>query len=198
MDWDWSFRSRSATSSRPEVSAPARGLGLLRSLGRLLLRIPRRWAWVPVLAWMAALWTFSSYEGGPSRLLARSAYAGNLAHALAYGLLALLAIACVRREAGWALLDPLGRASVFALCFLYGVVDEIHQSFVDGRNPSVLDLLTDAIGALCVIWIAHYVGGSDASEGGLRRRFALGLIACAVAAGLATAYGKLHGAGPWL
>lgn len=198
MDWDWSFRSRSATSNPPEVSAPGRGLAALRSLGRLLLRIPRRWAWIPVLAWMAALWIFSSYAGGPSRLLARSPYAGNFMHALAYGLLALLAIVCVRRDGGWSLLDPLRRASVLAFCLLYGVVDETHQSFVDGRNASVFDLLTDGVGALCVVWIAWYVGERDASEAGLRRRFLLGLIACGLAAGLATAYARLHGRGPWL
>ena len=34
-----------------------------------------------------------------------------------------------------------------ALTVLYGVVDEIHQAFVPGRNASEADLLLDAVGA---------------------------------------------------
>ena len=36
---------------------------------------------------------------------------------------------------------------VVLFCFLYGVSDEFHQSFVPNRCPSVLDLLADAGGA---------------------------------------------------
>ncbi len=38
--------------------------------------------------------------------------------------------------------------STILFVVLYGLVDEFHQYFVPGRNPSVLDLLADAIGAL--------------------------------------------------
>ncbi len=38
--------------------------------------------------------------------------------------------------------------STVLLVVLYGLVDEFHQYFVPGRNPSVLDLIADAIGAL--------------------------------------------------
>jgi VanZ family protein len=180
------------------VPATGRGLGVLRSVGRALLRIPRAWAWLPVLAWMAFLWACSSSDGGPARGLLRFPFAGNFAHALAFGLLALLAIPCVRRDGSWSVLEPLQRASVLGFCLLYAFVDETHQSFVDGRNASAFDLVTDGVGALCVIWIARYVGARHASERGLWQRFGLGLFVCALAAGLATAYGKLYGGGPWL
>jgi len=43
-----------------------------------------------------------------------------------------------------------GRAYLFLawlLAVLYGAVDEYHQSFVEGRIPSALDVLADALGA---------------------------------------------------
>jgi VanZ family protein len=45
------------------------------------------------------------------------------------------------------------------LAVLYGLSDEWHQSFVPGRTPDVVDILTDAIGAaiglLLVWWISQ-------------------------------------------
>ena len=43
----------------------------------------------------------------------------------------------------------------FAISVLYGVSDEYHQSFVPGRDPSLLDWLVDALGAataLGIVW----------------------------------------------
>jgi VanZ family protein len=37
---------------------------------------------------------------------------------------------------------------VFLVCLLYGVLDEIHQSFVPGRHPSAYDVFLDGAGAL--------------------------------------------------
>ena len=35
------------------------------------------------------------------------------------------------------------------VCFLYALSDEIHQGFVDGRTPKVLDVGVDTVGGLC-------------------------------------------------
>ena len=43
-------------------------------------------------------------------------------------------------------------ALVAACCFLYGVSDEIHQSFVIGRTSDALDVLADTIGGLIGAW----------------------------------------------
>jgi VanZ family protein len=75
------------------------------------------------------------------------AQADKIAHAVAYGLLgAFLALALgVRR-------GLVGRAALaLALCAIYGASDEWHQSFVPGRQVSVLDLLADTIGATVAI-----------------------------------------------
>lgn len=36
---------------------------------------------------------------------------------------------------------------IIGLCLVYGLTDEYHQSFVDGRSPDSADLLHDGIGA---------------------------------------------------
>jgi len=43
---------------------------------------------------------------------------------------------------------------VVTVCFLYGIGDEFHQSFIPGRFPSVADLLADTLGAVvvCAAW----------------------------------------------
>src|SRR5690606_9601591 len=45
--------------------------------------------------------------------------------------------------------------TAWGLAVLYGLSDEWHQSFVPGRTPDVLDVLTDGIGAavgLLIVW----------------------------------------------
>lgn len=62
------------------------------------------------------------------------------AHVFMYGALALLL--------RWALGDGgRGLALAFGLALLYGISDELHQSFVPGRVPDILDLVSDGLGA---------------------------------------------------
>ena len=42
----------------------------------------------------------------------------------------------------------------FALTVLYGVSDEVHQSFVPGRGPSLIDIAFDAVGAMLGVGLA--------------------------------------------
>ena len=43
------------------------------------------------------------------------------------------------------------------LCFLYAISDELHQSFVPGRNCSIQDVLIDTIGILVFFIINIFV-----------------------------------------
>ena len=97
--------------------------------------------WLPAVAWMAAIFGFSSVHGStiPSVL---SAYA-PVAHFAEYGVLALL---LVFAAAGWRLSISLALALLLA-CSLYGVTDEFHQRFVPGRTPDPVDWATDTAGA---------------------------------------------------
>jgi VanZ family protein len=74
-------------------------------------------------------------------------------HLVMFGVLALLVFRSLA-----AYVDGLLPRAAFALGFtvLYGVSDEIHQSFVPGRTPTVLDVLVDALGAAAVLAAAIY------------------------------------------
>ena len=50
----------------------------------------------------------------------------------------------------------LDKAAHIAATVLYGVVDELHQATVPGRDASSLDLLADALGAVLGVTIMNY------------------------------------------
>ncbi|MCD9024255.1 VanZ family protein [Cohnella sp. NL03-T5] len=67
----------------------------------------------------------------------------NPMHYVAYFILGLtVAFAMGRRAATWR-----GLALNVAICVLYGLTDEWHQSYVPMRSPDPMDLLHDGIGA---------------------------------------------------
>lgn len=51
----------------------------------------------------------------------------------------------------------------FAISFLYGISDEIHQYFVPGRQANIFDALADGLGALCFL-LALYLKNLYRSE----------------------------------
>lgn len=109
--------------------------------------------WAAVGAWMAVIFFLSSRSRLP---LLPTGWAEALqdvvGHFAAYGVLAgLLAWALSGSGAVHA-----GRCS-FALALLYALSDEFHQSFVPGRHPDVLDILTDAAGAACMLLLLKYL-----------------------------------------
>jgi VanZ family protein len=114
---------------------------------------------VPVLAYMAMLFGFSSFSTLPSPPADFSYYD---VHIGAYaGLGALTA-----RATGKGLRDVSWRAVLGAILIssLYGVSDEYHQRFVPGRSFDLLDMVADTIGSV--------VGASAVGAWGIiRRRF---------------------------
>jgi VanZ family protein len=103
----------------------------------------RLFLWGPVLAHMACMFFLSSisYVGDmPGHL------SDKTVHFLVYGLLGFLIL---RALGGGSLsgMTPLRALVAVLLTGLYGVTDEIHQMFVPGRNPDVLDVVADTLGA---------------------------------------------------
>ncbi|MEW6330042.1 MAG: VanZ family protein [Pseudomonadota bacterium] len=100
---------------------------------------------------MALIFLLSSRSSLPTGPLFPGA--DLLAHAAAYGVLCMfLALSFVPPFVmNW--------RQVLLLTILvtaYGVTDEYHQSFVPGRDASLLDVLADGTGGFIVAWIMHW------------------------------------------
>jgi VanZ family protein len=99
--------------------------------------------WLPALAWAAAIYALSSQPRVPAPDIANF---DKVAHFGAYGLLGvLLAFAAERSRL------PLLAAVVLGV--LYGASDEIHQMYVPGRSPDVLDWAADAAGVVTACFL---------------------------------------------
>ena len=109
---------------------------------------------IPALVWMLAIFVMSSRSQVPQPPGLSIQLVAIAGHFAAYGLLAILVAfavpQCVRQFASRA-------AVAFIVTVLYGVSDELHQSFVSGRHASVGDVVVDALGALTGIGVLYFV-----------------------------------------
>ena len=100
--------------------------------------------WLPVIAYMAMLFGFSSLSTLPSPPGELSYYEVHIA---AYAGLATITVRALAR-------GRLRNVTLRAVCgailisSLYGVTDEYHQLFVPGRSFEGLDMIADAIGSV--------------------------------------------------
>lgn len=121
--------------------------------GRSLRRLLR---FVPAAAWAALIFWLSSQPKLPDMPVFFPGI-DKLHHAVAYGVLTLLLLfgAGMPRDAKtWWLVGA---------AVAYGATDELHQAFVPGREPDILDLLADALGALLVnaVWLRRARGAAQ-------------------------------------
>ena len=103
--------------------------------------------WLPVVAYMAAIFYASSQSSLPS---ATAGISDTVLHTVAYGGLALCTL---RAVAGGRLVGVTGSALVAAWMVAtgYGATDEWHQMFTPGRTAELRDLANDAIGAFAAL-----------------------------------------------
>jgi VanZ family protein len=101
--------------------------------------------WLPVLAWAALIFAFSSVPDLGTGLGGWDLALRKLAHAAEYAVLGALLVRATGRS-----------GLAFALGTLYAASDEIHQTFVPGRMGSPVDVAIDAIGVVSgvVLWQA--------------------------------------------
>jgi VanZ family protein len=93
--------------------------------------------WLPVVAWAAVIYAFSSVPSLSTHLGTWDLLLRKLAHMAEYAVLALLLLRATGSYA-WALAATVG----------YACTDELHQTFVQGRHGSPVDVAIDAVGAL--------------------------------------------------
>jgi VanZ family protein len=171
----------------------------LRAIGDVLQRIPRRWAWIPLLSWMSLIFYLSSRPvpdlGGHGSV---ASVLRNSAHAVEFGMLALLSALVVPRKLGWPDLDKRRYLTLLVLIALYAASDEFHQSFTPHRDASACDVLTDVVGASLTLGAIFYAGGPRASEEKLARIFLYGLPGVLLAGAIATYLPGLLPGVPWL
>lgn len=116
--------------------------------------------WLPALAWAAVIFFLSSRHTLPSPDVPNF---DKAAHFGAYGLLGGL-LAFAARRSGLSVLVAV------AIGVLYGASDEIHQMYVPGRSPDVLDWAADAAGVatacfLYTRWRSRRAAALPAADG---------------------------------
>jgi VanZ family protein len=109
--------------------------------------VPLALGWLPAVLWAALIFRLSSRPatGLPGRF-------SSLAHFAFYLVLAVLVLRALAEVA------PSRRAALTALVVasLYGITDEVHQSFVPGRTPDLVDWVLDTLGAAAGVWGTVY------------------------------------------
>lgn len=92
---------------------------------------------------------FLSHQSGSEISLPSFYGADKVAHFIAYTVLGCTIVYAHKINS---LTDSKLRVCAFVIlgCFLYGVSDEFHQSFIDGRFSSLSDIIADTAGGLFV------------------------------------------------
>lgn len=111
--------------------------------------------WLPVAAYMAAIFWFSAQPVLPGVALLPDWLSHDwLHHGAAYAGLAVVTLRAVA-AGDWRRVTRATLLAAWAIAVAYGISDEFHQSFVPGRTPDARDLLADAAGAalgLGAVW----------------------------------------------
>lgn len=106
--------------------------------------IERMRRWLPAVGWMAVIFSMSSRQQFPQPFGFSTFMLAIAAHLVLYGALALLILFAVSHEQRPAQATQI---SAVLLACLYGISDEMHQSFVPGRDASLCDVVVNTIGA---------------------------------------------------
>ncbi len=103
---------------------------------------------IPAALWMLFIFVMSSQERFPTTPGVSVFFMSIVAHLVLYGLLGLFLLLAIH-DTG----RPSTRSVTFAIlgAAMYGVSDEFHQSFVQGRNASLFDLVVNSIGATLAV-----------------------------------------------
>jgi VanZ family protein len=100
--------------------------------------------WLPVFAWAAVIFAFSSIPSLSSGLGVWDTVLRKCAHVTEYAVLGALLYRALGRE-----------ALALAIGIAYAATDELHQHFVRGRHASPVDVAIDVVGVALgmLVWL---------------------------------------------
>ncbi len=169
-----------------------------RRVGQGLLRQPRSVAWILPCLWALGIWSLSQRTldlGLPHSLW--SAWLGNGLHAFEFGVLAILSLPLLRRRGDWVDWRGVGPRCLALACIGAGWMDEWVQSGVSGRSASLWDVLTDGVGVMVSLAVVFLLTDASLAPRRFHRAVLVGIMLCALAAGLSTAWDHAMQAGWW-
>ncbi len=116
--------------------------------------------WGAVAAWMGLIFHIS-HSSSPESLGSASKFLDVfprwsiqwIFHGTAFGVLTGLTYLAISGTFPWRW--PVVAVAAFGVAMAYGVLDEVHQSFITGRTASVADIGRDAIGGFLVLLLAQ-------------------------------------------
>jgi VanZ family protein len=108
---------------------------------------PAALAFAPPLLLMALIWFLSAQSDLSTGLGLIDLIGRKIVHFLSYALLCFLWWRALRGHFA----DAAALATAFAIAVAYAAVDEYHQSFVEGRTGSPIDVAIDAAGAAATV-----------------------------------------------
>lgn len=107
-----------------------------------MLKVPS--LWLPVVAYMAMLYWFSSWTDVPE---APAGLSDKQIHFLLYGGLAAVSARALARGQ-WRQLTLFVALGATLIASAYGVFDEFHQTWVPTRTFEIADMIVNTLGAI--------------------------------------------------
>ena len=119
------------------------------------------WYWLPIILYCLMIYIQSDHPS-PEQIPSFP-FVDKILHLTVYGILGILFYRAYRTLR---IKDNVPLLIVFSgmSASLYGISDEIHQSFVPFREAEATDVLADFIGAFCGVYLYHLLMVSKANR----------------------------------
>lgn len=108
----------------------------------------------PAILWMGLIFALSSQREFPSPSSLAVDIQAVIAHLILFGTLTLLLVVAFGHLHG-----RVRHFDLFVVAFvtLYGISDEIHQSFVPGRKADLFDVIVDGLAAVFALVVVRHL-----------------------------------------
>jgi len=108
---------------------------------------------LPAFIWGSGIFVSSSL---PSASLPKLEFFGldKLVHVAVFSLFAVFTHRAIKFQDRYPLLSTNNLLLTVIITVVYGVIDELHQYFVPGREVSISDILADLLGSILYVAIA--------------------------------------------